>query len=710
MKRLILSALILFFLFHLSVSNNKTILDSLYNVLNQNIHDTTRISTLLKISDAYHFVMSDSSLKYSHTAFKLLDKNINKYDEEDVDKSLVKLKAKALISEGIAYLIQSNHDKGINNHLEAVEILLELNDMERIARCFNNIGLAYHYQGNYELSIEYYLKSLEIREELGHIEGMGATLLNIGNIYYAQQNLEKAFEYYQQLYDIGEEFGDEKNIATSCVNIGIVHTDLGEYDKAMEYFKRALKIQKELGIDYDLSYTYANIGDLYLNQENYYAAKTYFLKSLKIRLQTKDKKGIIYCYNGLATVHGILADEVRNQDKILWKSHLDSALYFGEEAYQLSLEIGVVKRQNQAAEILKEAYNKLGNYTKALKYAELYILTRDSLFSEEKTKALTEMQTKYETDKKEQQIKLQETQLLAKDARIKKQNLLRNALIIGLVGVLIIIVLVVYAYQQKKKSNKLITKQKKQLTDSINYAAFIQEAMLPDNEILKKNFADYFVFFQPREQIGGDFYWIKEVNEYTIIAVADCTGHGVPGAMLSMLGISILNELVRREEIESPAELLEQLRVEMKFSLKQDSNNRGLRDGMDIAVCVINNATHQMQYAGANNPMFVLSNDELKELKPTNNPIGIYLSEEKFENHEFELDKGDLIYMFSDGFYDQFGGEENKKLLISNFKNLLVENSKQILMKQKEILELAFNNWKGEGVQIDDVLVLGIRV
>jgi len=174
--------------------------------------------------------------------------------------------------------------------------------------------------------------------------------------------------------------------------------------------------------------------------------------------------------------------------------------------------------------------------------------------------------------------------------------------------------------------------------------------------------------------------------------------------------MSLLNELVRREEIESPAQLLEQLRTEIKTTLKQDSHNRSLRDGMDIAVCAINNETHQMQYAGANNPIIIIKNGQLEILKPTNNPIGIYLLEEQFVNHNMQLEKGDVLYMFSDGYYDQFGGENNKKFMITRFKNLLLQNANEPTKKQYDLLETSFNNWKGDGGQIDDVLVVGIRV
>jgi serine phosphatase RsbU (regulator of sigma subunit) len=696
-------------------SINKDKIDSLQNILNQPIHDTIRINTYKEIGFVYQYSIPDTAMIFYQKALDLVNKKIEEKkisieNLESIDSKYFSLKVSIYISIGIVYAIQGDYENGIFYHLKAIGILQETNDQEQTAQCFNNLGLIYSFQGNYESAIEYYLKSLKIRESTDNKADMGSTFLNIGNIHYAQRNYEKALIYYQKLLAISIEIEDKKSLSTSNLNIGVVYTQMGNYEKAMYHLDQSLKIQVELEDSYGLSHTYANFGDLHQKLGNDYEAKAYFIKSLKIRQETKDKKGIGYCYSGLSKVHNNISDSFKNQNNFKWKVHLDSALFYGKEAYKLYVEIGAVERQNEVSMILQDVYKELGNFKKALVYADIYISTRDSLFSEEKTKALAEMQTKYESEKKQQQIELQESQLLAKDERIKKQNLLRNALIIGLIGVLIIITLVIYAYQQKKKSNKEILKQKKQLTDSINYAAFIQKALLPDVEFLLRNFDEHFVFFKPRDQIGGDFYWVKQVNEFSIIAVADCTGHGVPGAMLSMLGMSLLNELVRREEIESPAQLLELLRAEIKASLKQESNSRSLRDGMDIAICAINNKTLQMQYAGANNPMFIFSNGQLDILKPTNNPIGIYLLEEQFVNHTIQLKKGDLLYMFSDGFYDQFGGENNKKFMINNFKKLLLQNSEESMKNQYKVLETNFNNWKGEGVQIDDVLVVGIKV
>ena len=284
-----------------------------------------------------------------------------------------------------------------------------------------------------------------------------------------------------------------------------------------------------------------------------------------------------------------------------------------------------------------------------------------------------------------------------------------------------------------------IEKSHKNITSSINYARRIQNAMLPNRKILEKNFAAHFVFYLPRDIVSGDFYWFKTVNQYQIIAVADCTGHGVPGAFVSMLGISLLNEIVRRKEITRASQVLDQIRGHIKNSLQQTGKTDEQKDGMDIALCVINSKTKFLQFAGANNSLILITNNELRienenskilkyqktrtdlshlnenrkiltTIKPDKQPIGIHIREKSFTNHEIELNENDILYMFSDGFSDQFGKDKKQKFLISNFRKLLISISEKPMNEQEKILSKTFDEWKGNSKQLDDVLVMGVKI
>lgn len=255
-----------------------------------------------------------------------------------------------------------------------------------------------------------------------------------------------------------------------------------------------------------------------------------------------------------------------------------------------------------------------------------------------------------------------------------------------------------------------IAKSHKSIKDSITYAKRIQKAIMPSEKVLDKSLREYFVFFKPRDIVSGDFYWLKQIGEYTVYAVADCTGHGVPGALLSMLGISFLSEIVTKVRFDTPDEILNRLRKKVKRSLKQTDKDVVSKDGMDIALCIINHDSLQLQFAGAYNPVYILRAGELTEIKATRNPIGIHIKEKPFSNNIFQLKKGDILYTFSDGFYDQFGQNNSQKFNKSNFKKLLKVISEKPMAEQKIILEGILKKWMGKTDQTDDIIVMGVRV
>ncbi len=248
------------------------------------------------------------------------------------------------------------------------------------------------------------------------------------------------------------------------------------------------------------------------------------------------------------------------------------------------------------------------------------------------------------------------------------------------------------------------------ITSSIEYASRIQQALLPPEELITEYLPDHFILYKPRDIVSGDFYWLKQIDNYTVYAAADCTGHGDPGAFMSMLGISFLNEIVSKLHVNKPSEILNELRKKIKSSLRQTGKDNESKDGMDIAVCVIDNKRMILNYAGAYNPLFIIRKGELKEIKATRNPIGIYLKEVPFENHELKLEKGDVLYTFSDGFVDQFGGEKQSKFKSQNFKKILLEIYDKPMEEQKTILDKTIIQWQGDAEQTDDIVIFGVRI
>jgi len=256
---------------------------------------------------------------------------------------------------------------------------------------------------------------------------------------------------------------------------------------------------------------------------------------------------------------------------------------------------------------------------------------------------------------------------------------------------------------------KEIELQNQLITNSISDASRLQNASLPFDNYLSEILDEYFIINKPKDIVSGDFYWIRKIDNKVIVIAADCTGHGVPGAFMSIFGISFLNEIIGKDSITQPAEILTRLRDMVVASLQQDLGTN-VKDGMDMAVLAINSSTETCEFAGAMNPLYFVCNKNLTVISPDRNPVSIYDEMNPFTNHVFEFGKGDQVYLFSDGFADQFGGPKRKKFKYENFKKLITDHSNKPMADQKKVFEKTFIEWKGVEEQIDDVLLLGIKL
>ncbi len=266
------------------------------------------------------------------------------------------------------------------------------------------------------------------------------------------------------------------------------------------------------------------------------------------------------------------------------------------------------------------------------------------------------------------------------------------------------------ANQEITRQKEIIEKKNIDITDSIKYAKRIQDAVLPSERILNEYLADAFILFKPKDIVSGDFYWVKEAGDLLIVVAADCTGHGVPGAFMSLLGITFLNEIVEKNHITSPEKILDLLRENVITALKQKGLESESKDGMDIAICTINRKANYLEYSGANNPMYYIRNDRLLEIKADRMPVAIHSRMKEFSNHKMDLHSGDTVYLFSDGYADQFGGPSGKKLKYTTFKEILLSVQGERMQDQKEILDRKHLEWKGTFEQVDDIVVLGFKV
>jgi len=719
--------LVLFSVF-VNTSFAKTTIDSLKSDIKKyNITDTNYVNTLLDIVSEYYSINTDSAIKYAIQIEKISKKN-------NFDKGL---------SDGYGWLgylynITGYIQKAIYYYEKRLIINKKNNNYKSLATTYNNLGLIYENQGIIEKAIEYYHKSLKIKENHNLKSGIASTYNNIAYLYHKQKNYKKALEYYNKSLEICKKINNQKLKARILNNIGNVYEKQQKIDTAIIYYNKSLDLEKQNKNQAGIATEYNNLGFIYKQKKQYKKALDFLKKSLKIRRKLNDKKLIAISLNNIGNLY-------------LEINKLDKANYYAKQSFNISKQLGFPDNIRTSALLLKDICVTEGHLDSAYVYYNLYIKMRDSLYNIQNQNATIAQEFRYKYQKKAltdsiNNAKRQEI----KDLKIKEQKLeiekeknFTYSLLVGLILLVAIIIILIRGFIIKQKTAKIlkaqqleIVEQNKKLTDSIVYAKKIQTAVLPDKEVLNVCFKNYFIFFKPKDIVSGDFYWISENNKNTVIAVADSTGHGVPGAFMSMLGISFLNEIVLKQGILKAGKILSELRNQIIFSLKQKGIFGEQKDGMDIALFILNKTQisenkYHCQFAGANNPIYIISDSNIEtknqknkinkiniknnkatlyEIKPDKMPISIYNKMDEFTNVELILNKNDIIYLFSDGFADQFGGPKGKKFKYKKFKELLLKNSQLDLNEQHKIIEKTFYDWKGNLEQVDDILVLGIKI
>ena len=593
---------------------------------------------------------------------------------------------------------------------EALVLAEKLKNKKGTFSALNNLGVFYGFQGNYPKALEYFLKALKLAEEINNKKGIAKALNNIGNIYNHQNEYAKAMEYFLKAIKAAEQTHNMQSVAISLGNIGSIYGKQHNNKKALEFFFKAQKINEEQDDLQNTALGFNNIGEVYFQEGDYSKTMEYYLKALELRQKLGDKKGIATTLNGIGLVY------------LEQKKYFD-AISYCSKSLSIAKEIGSIEEIKSASEILSSAYEQTHQTDKALENYKQFILMRDSVYNKENIQKLIQAEMNYEFDK-------QQTADSIKNAEeTKQQELKHNNEILqqkiytysGAIGFLLMIIVAVVSfrgYRQKQKANELlevknevIEEKNKDITDSITYAKRIQDAMLPSLETENKLFSDSFILFRPRDIVSGDFYWFTEKNGRKIIAAVDCTGHGVPGAFMSMIGNAFLNEIINERGITEPGKILSELRFLVISALKQTGAMGEMRDGMDIALVSIEN--NNVEFAGAYNPVWIIRSGEnkMEEIKADKRPIGYFKGKGlPFSNHKFEIKKGDSLYLFTDGYADQFGGPQGKKFKYKQLEEKLLTVCKLPMEEQKNILEKTFDDWKGNLEQLDDVCVIGIRL
>lgn len=618
---------------------------------------------------------------------------------------------------GIVAKTQSEYNEALRRFREALQIYESLNNEEGIAKCSNNLGNVFREQGLQEDALKYYLKALEIFESQGNKEQISILYNNIALVHYELGNNSKSLEFHQKSLRIKQDLNDLPGISASYNNMGTVFRNLNETDKALEMFRNSLKLDEQLNDKYGIAVSLNNIGLIYYSRNNFEDALTHYYKALEVSRSVDFKDGMALAMIGIGDVYN---DQGKYRD----------ALSFFERSLAISKESNIRSRIKDSYAGIAKAYYGLRDYQRAYDYFREFSMLKDSMLNEESTSIIARIQETYNSEKKDRQIELLEKNRQIQEADLKRKNTTIYSLYAGITLVLLLVFFIYKNYREKQKANvalsaayRQIEEKNKDITDSINYARKIQTAILPDQNQFRNVFPDSFILYKPKDIVSGDFYYFTTVEDGYIVAACDCTGHGVPGAFMSMIGNDLLNHIILEKRIYQPARILEELNEGVANALKQgfdesETNEQGLRDGMDIAICLISRDRSKVVFSGAHRPLFVVNAELAYEVKPDKISIGGRHSdgEVKFTENIISVASGDVIYMYSDGYVDQFGGLEGKKFMSRRFKDLLAElnsrsNKEMPLESHREKLESELHTWMGShNSQVDDILVMGIRI
>jgi serine phosphatase RsbU (regulator of sigma subunit) len=606
------------------------------------------------------------------------------------------------------------------------------------------IFLAYS-KFNYVKGLAYGREALELAERSNYTEGICYSHLLLGDYYYSQMNYSEALKHYLKGSIAGENGKFYAELSNIYNKMGIIYSNQKKDEVSLKYFLKVAKMAELMGNEKRLAIAYNNIGISYKDLGRYTEAKNYYQKALAEFKKMDYKLGIASVENGLGIISHSLGDDkaaLAYYDTALYNFRLirDTAsesgiltnigeLYNDSRQYAKALDyylrgVNVAEKYHSnefrinAYEGLSKVYANMKNFEQAFYYKNRYLALKDSMSDEEGMRQVQEMEKRLENEKQEKEIELlkQRDEIQALKVKSQSEKLKKSSIILYAVGGILFIVLVMSLFiyranKELKRTNHELAEKKQQIQDSINYAKRIQEAMLPDVSILAKHFPEGgFGLYLPKDVVSGDFYWFSEIGDTVFFAAADCTGHGVPGAFMSMIGIDKLNSFIDKKVDRLP-QILSLLNISIKQALKQRKDSVSSKDGMDIALCSLNNKTKILNYAGANRPLWLLRDSEIIEYKPTKASIGGYVEDhQEYIGHTIQLQAGDLVYIFSDGFPDQFGGAEQKKYMSKNLKKTLIEIHRLSMPEQELKLMEIFNQWKGNLEQVDDVLVLGFKV
>jgi serine phosphatase RsbU (regulator of sigma subunit) len=721
-------------------------IDSIYNYLKNNSEkDTNRVNALCDISFTYYSINPQKGVEVGIEALAIAEQ-----------LKFIPGQAKANRFIGVNYYGLSDYTGAIQYYKKALHAETKLNNKRGMGSNLMNIGLIYTSQSDYGKALDYYFKSLRLFEQINFQKGLSACYGNIVLVYMETGDNDKALEFAFKALEIDKAMGNEGGQARHLGNIGVLYTHKQELDKAMQYLNEALTKYKLVDDQRGVANIIGNIAGSYIKKKEFDTAIQYIKESIASYEKLNSKKDVGANTLNLSNAY-IEMYKSNYQSKLIGKGQnkLDIAMDNTEKALAISQELKETYLERDARSQLYEIQKLKGNKAQALIEFEKYVALRDTINGQENKKDILRKELLFEFDKKaaEDSIKnaaekqLQLAQIEAQKANLIVERTKRNGLIAGIISLVLFSLFIAHRLRVTRRQKEFIEKQKdfvehqrsnismqkkileeknKEIFDSILYAKRLQEAILPSNKLLNKYLPNSYVFYKPKDIVAGDFYWMdtfakddfgnylkpldSEVNpaDCIIFAVADCTGHGVPGAMISIFCSNALNRAIKEFYLLDPGNILDKVRSLVIETFEK--SDMEVRDGMDISLCVFNFKTFELYWAGANNPLWLVRNQEMIEYKPDRQPIGKFDNPTNFKTHKIKLEKGDKFYIFSDGLADQFGGQKGKKLKTGKMRELIMAQQSNSMQMQFDIMDKFFEMWKGNLEQVDDICVIGVSV
>jgi len=675
-------------------------------------------------------------------------------------------KAEIYLIRGDLFYENLQSEDALFYYAQSLSLYKQLDKSPGIAQTSLHIAKAYNDFDDYIKALEYSQEAEKIYKDLDNDKELADVLALTCEIYYSMGENGKALPSCYEALRIYEKVEYNKGRSEIHNSLGLINLDLKNHQRARTHFFQSLEIAKQINDTEKIATSLSTIGDMYLSKKNYAQALDYFNQALDLHSQLNDLGGLGFTY---LKIGEILSKNDENNRSL---EVLNTSLNYAQELNDLDLQaralsqIGKVYSNmgdyKKGIDFLKQSlllalrinarpilqtcyqnlaiyYDKLGDSENAFVYFNLYMRQNEAIYTKESAKKIAEAQALYDFETKEKQIELLRKENEIQNLQANTRRLVNYSLIAGLFAVIIIVIGIYNRYRIKIKANyKLeqkntaIEQQKKeieqhrddiqekstaiaefnsQLTDSIRYAKRIQESLLPENKELRHIFPDSFIFYKPKDIVSGDFYWFNEVDHKTVIATVDCTGHGVPGAFMTVLANSLLNQIVLESKITDPNLVITLLDQKVQQNLHQNQINSSTTDGMDIALCTIDKTNFETQFTGAKLPLYYVHKEQLTQIKGDRFSVGSSQFKDKFfTSKKIKLKKGDTLYFCSDGFQDQFGGENNKKFMKTQFREMLCSLHRFSMEEQFNRINKIYYDWKGGTPQTDDILVVGIRL